>query len=811
MLAPFAPLAAFVALLAQDPGRDSLPLYDDLGDHHHEITTSDTLAQRYFDQGLRLVYGFNHPDAIRSFRLAQRRDPACAMCHWGEALALGPNINVLMDSASGARAFAAVRRATELAPRATPKERALIAALATRYAADPLANRKALDSAYARAMRDVARRYPADDDAAVLYAEAEMLLGAWDYWTADKRSKPHGAAALRALAPVVARSPNHAGACHFYIHAVEAAFPERAVACAERLPALMPGAGHVVHMPGHIYIRVGRYADAIARNVHALHADEAHLAEMAPDGVYRLALHPHNAHFLAFAASMIGRSAQAMDAARLARAKTDTVMMRAPGLGGLQHFHMLPVFTMVRFARWDDVLAEPEPAEDLPYPRAVRHYARAMAFVARSDLAAAETELAALRALRDDPRVAPLMLWDLNRMTALLDIAGDAVQGEIAAARGQHRVAIAHLRRGVAREDSLTYDEPPPWHIPVRQQLGAVLLAAGRAAEAEAAFRRDLERHPENGWSLHGLAESLRAQRKPAAARAARARFERAWATADVPMPALHRAAAERGPTLGAVRLTTGIRMRYAEAGRPSAEPVILLHGFTDSWYSWDRVLPSLGERAHLFALDQRGHGGTDRPAGGYSLESMAADVIAFMDAMRLPRATIVGHSMGSMIAQHVATIAPQRVTRLVLVGSTADPRNEVVRSLRAPVDAMADSAPAAFVREFQTSTVHAPVPAAFMERVIADSRAVPPHVWRGALHGMLADGAPAPLGRIAAPTLIVWGEHDAIFGRADQDALVAAIPGALLKAYPATGHAPHWEQPDRFVSDLGDFLTTSR
>jgi tetratricopeptide (TPR) repeat protein len=537
-----APIAVLAALLAQDPPRDSLPLYDDLGNHHFAVTTADTLAQRYFDQGLRLVYGFNHPDAVRSFRLAQRLDSACAMCHWGEALALGPNINVLMDSASGAKAYDAVRRASALAPRATPKERALIAALAARYGPDPLASRKALDSAYARAMGLVASRFSADDDVAVLHAEASMLLGPWDYWFAGKRAKPHGAAALRALAPVVARSPGHAGACHYYIHAVEAAFPERAVPCAERLPSLMPGAGHVVHMPGHIYIRVGRYADAIARNVHALHADEAHLAEMAPDGVYRLALHPHNAHFLAFAASMIGRSAQALDAARLARAKTDTTMMRAPGLGGLQHFYMLPVFTMVRFARWDDVLAEPEPAEDLPYPRAVRHYARALAFVARRDLEAAESELTALRALRDDARVAPLMLWDLNRMTALLDIAGDAVQGELAAARGQHRVAIAHLRRGAAREDSLTYDEPPPWHIPVRQQLGNVLLTAGRAAEAEAAFRHDLERHPENGWSLHGLAASLRAQRKNVAARAVRERFERAWATADVSISDLHRA-----------------------------------------------------------------------------------------------------------------------------------------------------------------------------------------------------------------------------------------------------------------------------
>jgi tetratricopeptide (TPR) repeat protein len=528
------PLAALAAALAQQSARtDTIPLHDDLGDHHHLVTASPD-AQRYFDQGLRLVYGFNHPDAIRSFRVAQRLDPRCAMCSWGEALALGPNINVPMDSASGAAAYRAIRRALSLADGVTPRERAYIAALAERYGADPVAGRKSLDTAYARAMKQLAAADPRDDDAAVLYAEAEMLLGPWDYWTGEKRSKPHGAAALAALEPVVARSPDHAGACHFYIHAVEAAFPERAVPCAERLPALMPGAGHVVHMPGHIYIRVGRYADAIERNVHALHADAPHIADMPPDGVYRLALHPHNAHFLSFAASMIGRSQQALDAARLTRAKVDTVMMRAPGLGALQHYHMLPLLTMVRFGRWDAVLAEPEPAADLVYPRALRHYARALAFVARKDLAGAERERLALRALRADERMKAVTIWDLNGAGVLLDIADAAVTGELAASRRQWDAAIAALRKGVEIEDALTYDEPPAWHLPVRQQLGAVLLAAGRAREAEREYRLDLDRHPENGWSLLGLRESLVAQKRTTEAREVGARFAKAWATADV-------------------------------------------------------------------------------------------------------------------------------------------------------------------------------------------------------------------------------------------------------------------------------------
>ena len=539
-------LAFATMLRAQEPAaniagapRDSIALWDGLGDHHHPITTRSALSQRYFDQGLRFVYAFDHPDAIRSFRLAQRIDPTCAMCSWGEALALGPNINVAMDSASGVAAHAAIRRAVSLSPHATPRERAYIAALAARYGADPTARRKTLDTAYSRAMARLHRADPSDDDAAVLYAESEMLLGPWDFWLPGGRAKPHGARALATLASVVRRAPRHAGACHFYIHVVEAAYPERAVACAERLPSLMPGAGHVVHMPAHVYIRVGRYADAIKRNVHALHADEPHIAEMPADGVYRLALHPHNAHFLSFAASMIGRSAQALDAAGQTRSKTDTAMLRAPGLGALQHYYMMPLLANVRFGRWDAVLAEPEPAEDLPYPRALLHYARALARVASGDFTAAESELASLRRLRADERLKAVTIWDLNSGTSMLDIAQASAEGELAAARSDWASAIAALRRAVATNDALTYDEPPPWYLSPRQQLGAVYLRAGQAAEAERVFREDLVRHPENGWSLAGLASSLRARGQLAEAGRVDTRFRRAWSTADVPPPAM--------------------------------------------------------------------------------------------------------------------------------------------------------------------------------------------------------------------------------------------------------------------------------
>jgi tetratricopeptide (TPR) repeat protein len=520
-----------------------VPLYEGLGDWRHPITTRVPRAQRYFDQGLALTYGFNHGEAVRSFREAQRLDPSCAMCAWGEALAFGPNINASMDSASAVGAWAAVTRARALASQATPLERALIDALGARYAptfAPPgTPARKALDSAYARAMGRVAARFPRDDDARVLYAESLMLLSPWDYWRPGRAPgafvpKPATRPMLAALEAVIARNPRHAGACHYFIHAVEAAHPARAVPCAERLPTLMPGAGHIVHMPAHVYVRVGRYADAIDRNVHAVHADEAHLADLAPDGAYRLAYYPHNYHFLWFAATMAARKAQAIDAARQTAAKTNVDLLRAPGLGALQHYLVTPLYALVRFEDWARVLAEPAPPADLPYPTGVWHYARALAFAAMGRTAEAEDALARLVAARADPALASVTIWDLNRADALLDIAIAAVRGDLAARRGDHAGAIATLRRGVALEDALTYDEPPTWHLPVRHQLGDVLLAAGRPTEAERTFREDLRRHAENGWSLRGLQRALGAQGRQAESRAVAARLQKAWGAAQV-------------------------------------------------------------------------------------------------------------------------------------------------------------------------------------------------------------------------------------------------------------------------------------
>ncbi len=534
------PLTLAITLLGQ-AGRgvgDSVPLYDNLGDHHYAITTASPTAQRYFDQGLRLYYAFNHAEAIRAFREAERLDPSCAMCFWGEALAWGPNINLPMDSAAGVAAYTAVQRALAVQEHASERERALIGALAVRYARVPPTHRAALDSAYARAMATVANHYPSDHEAAVLYAEAVMDLRPWNYWTAEREPQPGMADALAQLERVTAQNPEHPGACHFYIHAVEAAHPERAIPCAERLAGLMPGAGHLVHMPGHIYIRVGRYLDAIVANEHAVHADETYIRDQRPaTGIYVAGYYPHNYDFMAFAAAMAGRSRQALGAADKLASLAATRMTDEPGMAFLQHHATRALQIRTRFERWEEILQAPAPRQELLHARAMWHYARGRALAARGDLGAAEAELARVRAAAADPRLAGVRL-EFNESQPVLRIAAHVLTGKIAAARGEHDSAVGHLREAARLEDALTYGEPPDWTIPVRHDLGAALLAAKRPREAERVYREDLKRFPRNGWALGGLARALRAQGRHSDAAPVEAELEKAWTAADVPLPA---------------------------------------------------------------------------------------------------------------------------------------------------------------------------------------------------------------------------------------------------------------------------------
>ncbi len=515
----------------------AVPLYDNLGTYHYGISTSVPLAQRYFDQGLRLYYAFNHAEAIRAFEEAARLDPDCAMCHWGIALAYGPNINAPMDSASGVAAYEAVRRAVALGSHASPREQALIDALAARYAPVPTADRAVLDTAYARALSAAVRSFPEDPEAATLYAESLMDLSPWNYWTRDEEPRPDTPEVLAQLERVTAVYPDHPGANHFYIHAVEPVDPERAIGAAERLAGLMPGAGHLVHMPGHIYVRVGRYLDVIKANEHAVHADETYIRDQNPAfGIYVAGYYPHNYDFLAFAASMIGRSEQAITAAEKMVEIVPQGMLRAPGMTFLQHHLTRHLQLKVRFARWDEILQEPAPANDLPHARAMWHYARGRALAARGSVEGAEAALAQVRATAEDSEVASLRM-EFNTSGAVLGIAAEVLAGHVAAARSDYAGAVEHLREAVEREHSLLYGEPPEWTVPVRQELGAVLLHAGRAGEAEQAFRADLDRFPENGWSLAGLAQALRAQERTAEADSVAAAFRKAWATADVGPP----------------------------------------------------------------------------------------------------------------------------------------------------------------------------------------------------------------------------------------------------------------------------------
>lgn len=511
----------------------AVQLYNNLGDYSMAITIASPEAQRYFDQGLILSYGFNHEEAIRAFDEAARLDPTCAMCFWGKAYALGPNINAPMAPEAVAPAYAALQRAQELAAGASPVEQAMIEALSARYVEDADADRAALDLAFAEAMGTVAERFPADDDVATVYAEALMNLTPWNYWTKEGEPTEYTEQIIAVLEGVLARSSDHPGANHYYIHAVEASQdPGRAVPSAERLATLVPGAGHLVHMPAHVYWRVGRYQDAVEANHHAIHSDESYLPDRSNPGFYGMAYYPHNIQFLFAAAAMSGQSELAIEAARKLVAEVpEAIYAEAPGM---EDFLPMPLMALARFGRWEAVLAEPRPAEQYQYATGVWHYTRGLAYVRQSKLEEAAAELTALEALAEKQELKDLVLYSFSPAATNLTLAAHTLRGELAGARGDYDTQVAELEAAVAIQDGFAYIEPPVWYYPVRQSLGAALLAAGRAEEAEAVYRADLKEYPNNGWSLFGLSQSLEAQGETAEADEARVAFEKAWEDADV-------------------------------------------------------------------------------------------------------------------------------------------------------------------------------------------------------------------------------------------------------------------------------------
>jgi tetratricopeptide (TPR) repeat protein len=517
-------------------------LLEGLGDYSMPVTAGRPEVQRWFDQGLALTYGFNHDAAERSFLKAAELDPDCAMCWWGSALVIGPHVNSQMDPSNNAKAWDRLQRALDAADDVSDREQAYIEALSARYAADPPEDRRMLDEAYADAMGRLAAEFPDDLDAVTLHAESMMDLQPWDYWDAAGNPKGHTATVISQLESVIARDPDHAGALHLYVHAVEASpDPARGVSAADRLRDLLPGSGHLVHMPAHIYARVGRYHDAVIANQKAISADDAYLATCRPGpGVYPLGYVPHNHHFLWFAATMEGASAVAISAAAATGERTsDPDLMRMPGFGAMQNFALTPLFADVRFGRWDQVKAMPKPADDLPYMQAMWNYGQAMAASRQGRTEDAQAHHKALAEATRDPVIEQMLAWDRYSLIGGVRIAERFVAAELARAGKDHDGAIAALKEAVAIEDTLPYDEPPAWHWPTRQALGAALLAAGRPAEAEATYREELARNPENGWSLHGLEKSLRAQKRRPDADAVKARFAEAWANADLDLNAI--------------------------------------------------------------------------------------------------------------------------------------------------------------------------------------------------------------------------------------------------------------------------------
>jgi tetratricopeptide (TPR) repeat protein len=514
------------------PSGQLAPRLQNLGNHTFPVTTKSEQAQVFINQGVNLAYGFNHAEAGRAFREAARLDPNCAMAYWGQALVLGPNINMPMDPSDEPKAYELVQKAVSLKAKASPREQAYIDALSERYSGKPN-YREVRDQAYASAMREVVRRFPDDLDAATLAAEAIMDLRPWAYWTRDGRPYEGTEQAVALVESVMRRDPDHPGALHYYIHLMEpTSDPARAEKAADRLLTLMPAAGHMVHMPSHIYERVGRYSDAVRSNDLAARADEDYISQCRAQGLYPMGYYPHNIHFLWWAATMNGQSALAVESARkLASRIPDEVLTQMPMFAG---FRVVPYFALTRFAMWDAMLAEPAPPAGNPYLEGIWQYARGLAFVGKGQLEDADRALAEVRRISGDKALEQRM-FSPNTMAAVFAIAPEVLAAEIDSARKNYPSAIGHLERAVRLDDGLAYTEPAEWHYPPRQALAAVLLRAGRPAEAETVYWEDLRRNPENGWSLRGLTEALRAEGKQDESLLIEKRFKAAWSSADQP------------------------------------------------------------------------------------------------------------------------------------------------------------------------------------------------------------------------------------------------------------------------------------
>ena len=505
-----------------DSTRQVAPLFENLGAHTFKIETKVPESQAFFDQGLNLAFAFNHAESHRSFLEASRLDPSAAMPYWGQAYALGPNINdQIPDAERRLKAFEAIQKAMKLSEGSTAKEKALIDALSFRYSEDTLADIKSLNMNYMQAMAEVAKTYENDADVLTLYAASIMNTVPWDYWDENGNPSPNIAEAKQSLEKAVTLDPDHPGAHHYYIHMVELPKPDLAVASADKLTYLMPGAGHMVHMPGHIYMRVGRYKDAVEANLAAILVDEDYISQCYAQGLYPLGYYPHNIHFLWSAASMMGNEELSIDAAKKTAEKVSASNLKEARF--FQNFAATPLLAYLRFGKWNEILTTPDPGADYTYLHMIWHYARGVAFVRKENLKEAKEELEFL-----EGRDKELEFENISK------VAYEVLAGEISGAEGDFSKSIAHLQKAVQYEDELPYDEPSVWYIPTRQNLGSALLKSKRYEEAELVYREDLTYYRQNGWSLIGLYESLLNQGKSAEAKKVMDQFTVAWENADI-------------------------------------------------------------------------------------------------------------------------------------------------------------------------------------------------------------------------------------------------------------------------------------
>lgn len=509
------------------------PLIDGLGNLHFPVTTRSKLAQRFFNQGLTLVYAFNHGEAARSFQEMLRNDSTAAMGWWGMAMVLGPNYNAALNPSSLEEINTVMRNAQRFAAKATPKEQAMIAALARRFPAEPVSDMGPFAAAYADGMRQVNQRFPDDADIAVLYADALMNEHPWNFYLRDGEPQPWTKGVEQVLEQTMARFPNHPGALHMYLHAVEASpTASRALPAAKRLLNMVPAAGHLVHMPAHIYIRTGHYHDGVLSTEQAQVSDSSYIVQCKSQGTYPLLYYPHNVHFLAACAFLEGNSQKAIAAAWNVSRLADRRYLATNVT--VQHYYIIPYYVLVHLGEWQQILSIPTPGESLQYPRAIWHYARGMAYTATGNLPAARQELASLQGYAADTTLRPLLVWETNSSLDLIGIAAFTLEAELLAHERQYDRAIERLRKAAAIEDGLNYQEPPDWFFSVRHSLGHVLVQAKKFAEAEQVYLEDFKTFPENGWALRGLYSSLVGQQKHQEAEAVRQRFEKAWQWADI-------------------------------------------------------------------------------------------------------------------------------------------------------------------------------------------------------------------------------------------------------------------------------------